>query len=160
MKKPKKTAKRNFRKLTRDELASFYHVTVRTVDRWITDECPRHADGTFDPAKVFQWRLDRAVADGSLNLNAERAKLARAQTEKAELDLAERRGELIDLQVARREIRAICSAARDRLMGLPERLAPVIVGIVSVPEMFSRLTLATNEALDSIQIKEFLNDAE
>jgi hypothetical protein len=108
---------------------------------------------------VYQWRLDHAIEGGGLNLNAQKARLARAQAERAELELAERRGELLARPAVDANIRGICAAARDRLMGIPERAAPIIVTLPTTQEVFAHLTAAVATALDSLQTEEFLRDA-
>jgi len=149
----------NFRHVSRDVLASIFNVTVRAVAHWSNAGCPRHADGTFDPAKVYQWRLDHAIEGGGLNLNAQKARLARAQAERAELDLQERRGELLERSSVQANVRGICAAARDRLLGIPERAAPIVVTLSTAAEVFAHFTTTVATALDSLQTREFIQDA-
>lgn len=73
--------------------------------------------------EVVRPRLQPEQDGGVLDLNAERAKLARAQTQKHELDLAEREGELIHRDDVIATWSDIVVAIRARLLALA-RLMP------------------------------------
>ena len=61
--------------------------------------------------------------DSSANLTQERVLLVRAQREKVELDLAERRGELQSRAETAADLVALATAVRNRLLAVPDRVA-------------------------------------
>jgi phage terminase Nu1 subunit (DNA packaging protein) len=61
--------------------------------------------------------------DSPAGLTAERILLVRAQREKVELDLAERRGELQSRAETANDLVALATAIRNRLLSVPDRVA-------------------------------------
>ena len=78
-------------------VALLFSVSTSAVRQW--QECPRNDDKTYDLPAVVAWRLDQIEHDGAVAVArgeaAERFRAAKADL--AELDLAERRGELISV---------------------------------------------------------------
>jgi len=100
----------------------------RTVDK-AADKCtPVREDARakyYDLDDLARARYRRG--DGEvLDLSAERARLARAQAEKAELDLAERRGELFPSRLIERTWMDMFAAVRAELLRVPSKVAPRI----------------------------------
>lgn len=89
----------------------------------------RHGRGRFiaDEARADYLRHLRetaagraaAAGDGGLDLVAERARLAKAQADRQELELAVRRGQLVDAQDVRQRFAQLVTAAKTKLLGLP-----------------------------------------
>jgi len=144
----------DFSKLGQQQLATAHGTTTRTIQRWDLDGHPRNADGTYDLAASIAWRIDRELHDG-LNLDGERARLARAQSEKAELDLKLRRGTLLERSDVVRGGQALMVAMRARMRAIPARLTPEL----STPETYNAvrglLTDAVDEALLEISNEKF-----
>jgi phage terminase Nu1 subunit (DNA packaging protein) len=61
--------------------------------------------------------------DSPANLTQERILLVRAQREKVELDLAERRGELKSRAESIADMVSMATAVRNRLLAVPDRVA-------------------------------------
>lgn len=61
--------------------------------------------------------------DGPLDLAQERAALAVRQRERIELDLAARRGELVEAAQVERDAYRVARVTRDRLLNVPDRIA-------------------------------------
>lgn len=68
-------------------------------------------------------------ADGGMNLATERARLSRAQAEIAELNLRERRGELVPIAGLEHKLKASVIAAREYLLQQPPRLSVQLDGL-------------------------------
>lgn len=68
-------------------------------------------------------------ADGGLNLATERARLSRAQADIAELNLRERRGELVPIAGLEHKLKAAVIAAREYLLQQPPRLSMLLDGL-------------------------------
>jgi phage terminase Nu1 subunit (DNA packaging protein) len=87
--------------------------------------------GSLDECRVayIRWLRSRAPkGGGSPDLNAERARLAAAQAGKTELDLAERRGELLDVDVVASLWARLVTEAKTRVLSLPNKIAPRLIG--------------------------------
>src|SRR5262249_47996595 len=63
-------------------------------------------------------------ADSALDLDHERARLAKAQADKTEMENAIRRGEIADLQTIGEEWARLLTAFRARLLASASKLAP------------------------------------
>jgi hypothetical protein len=77
-------------------------------------------------AMVDVIRYLTRTAAARLDLNQERARLAKAQADAEELRVRQRRGELVDASHVRDTAFAGARVARDRIMALPDRLAPIL----------------------------------
>lgn len=82
-----------------------------------------------------------------LDLTQERARLARFQGDKAELEAKRLKGELIDVNEAAEVIGAELANVRARLLSLPGKVAPELVGIDDLAVVHSHLQTAIHDAL-------------
>src|SRR4051794_18347075 len=95
-------------KCTPGHLAKLYDIDRRTVTNWVNEEppCPSTGAGRereFDTAAVARWYADRAVRQAAASTPAlgeiveatGRARKVRAEADLKELELAERRRQLI-----------------------------------------------------------------
>ncbi len=71
----------------------------------------------------------RAAAYGTLDLTAERARLARAQAEKCERENAVAEGEFLPRGEIHTAMTATFMRVRSKLLAMPSKLAPYLVGI-------------------------------
>lgn len=90
----------------------------------------RHGQGRFiaEEARADYLRHLRetaagraAAGDGGLDLVAERTRLAKAQADRQELELAVRRGQLVDSDQVKAGFIGLVTAARNRLLGVPSK---------------------------------------
>lgn len=118
--------------LTRQQIAEVMGVDPGTITRWERDgmpvakRAPRGQPSLFDPAAVQQWRDDisavKMLAQSGLSLEAERARLTRAQAEKVERENLRRAGELVPRDEVSRAGQAFCSAWAAKVRGIPRRM--------------------------------------
>ena len=111
--------------LNKAKTAALFGVGLSTVDRWIRNGCPHSKNGRFlelDSAKVFEWVL--YDMGQKLDINQERAALAQKQRQKIELDMAERKRELIPADEILKTWARKITSARARLLSLPSKAAP------------------------------------
>lgn len=125
-------------KLTRKSLAQLFDISIRTVTTWQADPAfpyPEKSGGvnSYDATAVLRWWRDREVAkliEGDngelLDLDQERARLARSQREKVELELRVRREELVEVVALRRELDGFVRTSRDGILAVPNRIASVV----------------------------------
>jgi phage terminase Nu1 subunit (DNA packaging protein) len=118
---------------TQLEVAAHLDLTTRHVrDLQGAGVIPRGAN--LDAARLGYIRHLREMAAGratnssDLSLTTERALLARVQREKTELEIAQKRGELVSLADAERGWSALVGAFRSVMLTLPERAALDVQG--------------------------------
>ena len=94
----------------------------------------------------------RMSADGEgLDLTAERARLAKEQADKLEMENAASRGELLPRGDVVSALQAVFARCRARLLSLPTKLAPLIVGEQSPAVVQDRITAGVHEALEELR---------
>jgi phage terminase Nu1 subunit (DNA packaging protein) len=72
-----------------------------TLGEWEERGCPRNADGTYDLAAVFAWRvaeIEERISTARDRLAGHRARREAALAERAEMELAELKGDLLSRQ--------------------------------------------------------------
>lgn len=117
------------------EVAELTGRTFRTVKRRIEEAGVVPAKRTkksdlYDSRAVLALLFTAASEGGEeLDLNAERARLAKEQADKTALENAARRGQMVDALVVVNEWTDQIAAARSRLLATPTKLAPQLVGI-------------------------------
>lgn len=121
------------------------HVGTRELAEWLgcTDRAVRDyaRRGVIAAAGRGRWPLRASVGavvehlraqaagragDGPLDLAQERARLSRTQREKLEIDICQRRGELVEAAAVERDAYKTARATRDRLLNVPDRVATLI----------------------------------
>jgi len=122
-------------------------VGSRTIQTWskrtmdplpVAKQGKRGTPNQYDPPELVQWyvrnelsKLD--IADGEvLDLNTERAKLARLQAAKVQLDLDERGGKLYPPDLLIEYLDKMLQHIRSHLLALPSKAAPAVHSCKSV----------------------------
>jgi phage terminase Nu1 subunit (DNA packaging protein) len=122
-------------------------VDVRTIRRWDEEGHPKNADATYTASESIAWRLQRE-SGSDLDYTAERARLAKAQADKTEIENAVRAGQLLDASRVVREVGDMLSAFRARVIAIPSAVGQYFspdVGPVVVGELRTRLYEALAE---------------
>jgi len=107
---------------TRDQVAEHYGVHLRTVAGWMAAGCPGKP-GAYDLDKIHAWR-DHTKKDDPLLAGRSDPELARyrmARAELAELDLEERRRNLIPREEVHRVMEAVATALRSAALVLEKQ---------------------------------------
>jgi phage terminase Nu1 subunit (DNA packaging protein) len=104
---------------------------------------PRAEDGTYNARTLIEWRYRK-------DFTSQRERLHSAQAEKAELDLAVRRGELLEVGEVVRTWSDHIARARLRLRSIPHRVAAQIPVKKSAPEIARLLLDEIDEALSEL----------
>lgn len=117
--------------MNRAEIAELFGVSTNTVTAWISKGCPVEQEGgrgvsyVLDPAKVMKWQIEqKTVREEDLNLQQERAALARAQRIKTELETMVRRSELVEASAVTATWQGMVGNMKSRLLGIPIGAAP------------------------------------
>lgn len=118
--------------LNRQQLAIEMGVTAGTITRWQRDgmptakKMPRGRASLFDLKVVQAWREQTDSANGAsadgISLERERALLARVQREKAEIEVARLRSELVPYEAVAKAGEAQVIAWRNVVLKLARRL--------------------------------------
>lgn len=97
----------------------------------------------------------RMGASEDLDLAAERARLAAAQADAQEMKNSLTRGNLLPADEVQAGIEMMIARCRAKLLGLPARLAPEVVGLERLAEVVARIDDAVREALEELADQRF-----
>ena len=150
-------------KLNRSELAEYMGVSMPTIDTWRKEGLPvleRGGPGrqwAFDLPAVVKWYGDRrasqAAGDAPTDLTAIELRTASAKMLKAELELAQARGEVAPIREFERAQAAAFAQVRSNVMNVPQRVVIQLLGETDETtfkrKLKSELTLALNAAAEA-----------
>jgi len=91
----------DLKRLPQNEMITLMGVTRPTIGAWVKAGLPRNADGTYDAAAALAWQRGRHEADlararnSASELDRTRTRKLGIDTQLAEIELAERRNELL-----------------------------------------------------------------
>jgi len=88
---------------------------------------------------VIRYYHDLAASPGSLSLMEERARLTKLLADKRQIEIQEKLGKLVDADVAREKWAQVLQSIRNKLLQIPGRLAPVVLGC-ETPEEVKQIT--------------------
>ena len=125
--------------VSRAGLADVFGVALTTVDSWVKKGCPvvvrGHGKGQewkFNTAQISSWLQDEAVdrATGDIPDDMDELKLRKqkAETELAELELAEKKGEVALIAELERAQSMVFAAIRANIMNVPQRAVLQLLG--------------------------------
>lgn len=138
--------------MNKKQFAALVGRSPRQVSNLIHEGMPAAGSGKkgsplhIDPPKAVQWLLNRAESRNSSPLSEERRRLVAAQAERAELETAQRKGQLLDIedvQIVVNEGTAIF-VGQKRSMG--SRLAGQLAGMTD-PRAILKLLNAENDKI-------------
>lgn len=133
--------------LTQDQAAALLGVTTRRLRQKESEDNPppRSTEGGYPCIKYGEWLRRR----DDLDITVERARVAKEQADKLEMENAVRRGELIEREDVDRGLGEVAMRVRARLLSLPSKAAPMVAGRAA-QECETVLTTVANEALTEI----------
>jgi phage terminase Nu1 subunit (DNA packaging protein) len=134
------------------EMASILGVSERTLTEWQKEGMPfvkgeeRGNSIYYQTPEVIEWMIarEKARAPGQ---EGERDRLARLQGDVLEMTLAEKRRTLILASEIEPAWNAMVVSARQSLLTLPLRLAPILVGMTDVDQVRDLLDEQVHDAL-------------
>lgn len=124
--------------VNRTGLAAVHGVSMPTVDAWVRAGCPvvrkggRGLEWEFDPAAVFKWRMERALAEREKNQpddmeTIERRK-ALALAMEAELRLAKAKEEVAPVAEFERAWARAFAELQTNILNVPQRVILSLLG--------------------------------
>lgn len=161
-------------KLNRADLAAHMGVSVVTIDTWRKDGMPVDVRGDrgvawqFDLAEVIKWRIDRAKdaanADTPDGLDEIEKRTAAAKMLKAELELAQARGDVAPIREFERAQAKAFAEVRANVMNVPQRVVIQLLAETNETRfkevLRGELTLALQAAAEADLILADEGDAE
>jgi phage terminase Nu1 subunit (DNA packaging protein) len=125
-------------KLNRAGLAEHLGVSLPTIDRWGKEGMPvvqrgsRGVEWVFDLAEVIRWRVDRAARDAADDapdgLDEIEKRTAAAKMLKAELELAQARGDVAPIREFERAQAKAFAEVRANVMNVAQRVVIQLLG--------------------------------
>jgi phage terminase Nu1 subunit (DNA packaging protein) len=143
------------------DLANLFGISERRVQQLVKEGLPRDGRGKFDFVKAVKWytrylhaALERkAVPIGSgdskgyVGEREARIRQIRATADLKELELAEKRHEVVAVSDVERVLADLVLTTKGQIMALPFRLASDLVGETSRVMVQAKLEKACKEAL-------------
>lgn len=142
--------------MTLAEIALVFRVTEKTVRMWIDAGMPVKHLGKQGRGKVTNVDLESATRwyfDTNferLELERERAGLAREQKERTAMENAVARGDLASITEIMKQVSDLIGAAKSMLLSIPTKEAPALVPLTDANAIESRLRKSICEALEQL----------
>jgi phage terminase Nu1 subunit (DNA packaging protein) len=141
-----------------EKVAQALNLTEQRVHQLVKEGLPKEGRGQFDPVKCMlfyirylQKALEKKAVptlDGRyLGEREERVRLLRADADLREMELASQRSQLVSIQDVEKEMTELVLTTKARIMAIPPRLAPELVGETSRVMIQARIEKACKEAL-------------
>lgn len=141
---------------TIDELCGLFRVTDKAIRDWIRAGMPVEVIGSQGRGKKTAVNLKAAVRwyfetnYERLELDRERAALAREQRETAAIKNAESRGDLASITELAKQFSDAAGVAQALLLSIPTKEAPALAPLTDANAIEARLRKAVYEALQQL----------
>jgi phage terminase Nu1 subunit (DNA packaging protein) len=141
-----------------DKIAQALNLTEQRVHQLVKEGLPKEGRGQYDPVKCMLWYIrylqnaleKKAVPTldgGFVGEREERVRLLRADADLREMELARERGLVVALPDIEARLTDLVLTTKARIMAIPPRLAPDLVGETSRIMIQAKLEKACKEAL-------------
>lgn len=148
------------------QLAGIFGVKTDTIRAWERAGCPVESKGTkgiasqYKPADVIRWREEQAALAASgdlskLDMNEARRRKIAAEAANSEIDLARKRGDLVEVSIIAVDVGDALAAVVARLQAIGARLAPMLELATDMASRKEMIDSAINEALHDISRPDF-----
>lgn len=156
--------------MNRSQIAQVFGVSVVTIDAWVRKDCPFEKKGRngaqyeFSLPAVITWRVEQLVSQAmgmfrsGDDIKTAEKRLAFAQAEIKELELAEKQGVLINTEAAAKLVERGIMETRSQLLALPTKLAPRLPACKTAPQFKAVLDKAVRDALHGLSRIKFSED--
>jgi len=142
-------------------VAQALNLTEARVHQLVKEGLPKEGRGQYDPVKCMLWYiryLQAVIEKKAVNLaepggavfageREERVRLLRADADMREIELAKERSQLITLPEVEVAMTDLVLTTKARMMAIPPRLAPELVGETSRVMIQAKMEKAIKEAL-------------
>ena len=132
------------------ELATILGITQRRVNQLVKEAVlEKNSAGQFDLAQSVQAYISFAVTDSD-ELKKEKTLHERAKRQKAEIVLAHLENRMHDAADVEEALTGMLVTFRSRILGMPSKLAPQILGMKNIGEIQSLINKEAREALTEL----------
>ena len=139
-------------------------LTKMAISQFVSEGMPQAARGRYDLEACTFWYLGklrtnakRKLSEGpdgkTVSLDDAQRRLTLAKAESEELDLAERKSELVPLHLHESMLTHLVQITKQRILNIPSRLGSKLEGCTSI-EIKALLTASLKDALAEIARKE------
>jgi len=145
--------------LTGKQAAELIGVTVRRLNQICNDDGGPTKDsyGKYPACDFGEWMRRRHAeslgvqTNGErLDLNAERARLAKEQADKTQMENSRSRGESIPARQAAAVLEKVVMSFRSKVLSIPTKAAPLVHGCKSLADTRDKIEAALFEALNEL----------
>lgn len=147
--------------LSKADLARMFGVSLPCIGQWVGKGCPYITKGgpgkqwIFNSADVRLWREDQAIQQmvgdtSALDIDEARRRKLAAEAALVELDLAQRRGDVIEIEEVAGVVGDDYANVRAKLLALATKLAPQVLGIEDLAECKALIERGVAEALEEL----------
>jgi phage terminase Nu1 subunit (DNA packaging protein) len=106
------------------QVAALFDVSTRWVQRLVDEhDMPRAERGQYDAVTVVRWYIRFLKKEATESDTHQRTRLQRANADLRELDLAKRRGELVEVETIKNAVTDLILASKARLLSIPTKMA-------------------------------------
>jgi phage terminase Nu1 subunit (DNA packaging protein) len=156
--------RRNGKHVNMTEACQIFGKAEMTIRGWIDRGCPYIQKGDGDTRQpwilntvdVLEWYVAQQMGDdgesseGRVTINEAKRRKEVALAEKAEIENAVSRGELVQVDWVIKEFSRQLSSVRTRLYALPSKLAPLVAAISDRVEIQQVITTAMDEVANEL----------
>jgi phage terminase Nu1 subunit (DNA packaging protein) len=143
------------------QVASALNLSAARVQMLVKVGMPRKARGQYDPVKCMLWYvryLQRALEKKSVPTleggyageHEERVRVLRAKADLREMELAKERSQLVAIQDVEEAFTDLIVTSKARMMAVPPRVAPLLLGLTSRVMADAIVEKALKEALHEL----------
>lgn len=105
--------------------------------------------------QLLEYYRKLAAGQGSLSLTDERIRLTKINADRKDLQLNKERGDLLHVDTAMKLWGAVCQNIRGKMLAIPKKLAPLIFGARTIPEIEATTRKAIHECLEEVSEPDF-----
>jgi phage terminase Nu1 subunit (DNA packaging protein) len=133
---------------TQRDLARIFGVSEALISKLMRQRVLRRGGTLAELVQAFvQREVEANGPPASSELESERIQLTRARRQLAEAELAEQQRRVVDADAVVREWGRLVGTAKQRFLGLPAKVTPMVVGAKSLPEAAALLEREILQAL-------------
>lgn len=125
--------------VNRTGLSDVFGVALTTIDSWVRQDCPvvvrargKGQEWQFNTAQIAKWLQDKAADDAAAeipdDINLLRIRKQKAETELAELMLAEKKGQVALISEFEQAQAVVFGIIRSNMMNIPQRAVLQLLG--------------------------------
>lgn len=107
---------------------------------------------------AYATMLKKAKSEGDIDYDKARARKMTAQAEKEEIELAKRKGSIVDIEDVVDIVKQEYAVTRQKIFALPNKLAMDVLSCETAQEVQAMIEKAVNEALSELNYDAELED--